>query len=257
MTEKRFPPSAQRITKARREGRVIFSRWFSVGFSVLIVASVGQRTISLVRERTLIHYSNSVRGLAAEMLAGAVYTAFEGILYALAPVALLSVGVHLFQTRGAFSLVRLIRGVSSVGPISFAARVRESLRELPAALVRAALVLLLTVPITTRFLAAAVVLEGADRSYVYNAVVELVSSVVCRAAVALWLFGTAAYFISRKRMFKDLSMSIEELRQEVRDDQGDQHLKSMRKAEAQSLSMADLERRVRRSKVIIVQRKPV
>jgi flagellar biosynthesis protein FlhB len=50
-------------------------------------------------------------------------------------------------------------------------------------------------------------------------------------------------------------MNIEELRQEMREDCGDQHLKSMRKADAQALSLADLEQRVKRSKVVVVQRK--
>jgi flagellar biosynthesis protein FlhB len=255
MTEKRFPPSAQKLAKARREGRTVNSRWFSVGIGILVTGLVGQRTISLVRDRTLIHYGEAFDSQPFEMLTAAFCMTLESVLGVLIPVAVVGVGVHLLQTKGAFSLSRFATAASEIGPQRFATRIRESLREVPAALLRAALVLGVTFSVITSFIGGAAELAGIRWEYALGAIDSLLRAALFRVCSALMCVATVAYFVARRRFIKDLSMNMEELRQEVRDDCGDQHLKSARKAEAQALSLADLERRVKRSKVVVIQRK--
>jgi type III secretion protein U len=49
-------------------------------------------------------------------------------------------------------------------------------------------------------------------------------------------------------------MSLDEARRELKDDEGDPMLRSQRKAMHESLLMQDMVQRVRRSKVLVVER---
>ena len=77
---------------------------------------------------------------------------------------------------------------------------------------------------------------------------------LCIAAVVLILWGIADFGLKRRVFYRELSMSYDELKREVRDQEGDPHLKSARFAEHQSFLQQDLVARVRKSKVIIVER---
>jgi flagellar biosynthetic protein FlhB len=52
-------------------------------------------------------------------------------------------------------------------------------------------------------------------------------------------------------------MSFEELKEEHRQSEGDPHLRAARRNEHQIMAMAEVEKRVRGAKVLIVQRRPV
>jgi flagellar biosynthesis protein FlhB len=255
MTDKRFPPSAQKIAKARREGRLVTSRWFAVAISIFVAAIVGQRTVSLVRERTLLHYTEWADVHPRELLVMAGYTAIQGSAYMLLSIAFVAVGVHLLQTKGAVSFERLATAAREVGPRSLMGRLRSSAREVPAGVFRAAVVLAVAYPAARDVVTVAGNVAGVERVDALTVLAQVSSTLLVRECGVLLLFGVGAYFVARRRFFKDLSMSMEELRQELRDDNGDPHMKSHRKADAQALSLADLERRVKRSKVVIVQRK--
>jgi flagellar biosynthesis protein FlhB len=120
---------------------------------------------------------------------------------------------------------------------------------------RAGVVLGVTLPALFGFVGMAGELAGVNWGYALIAVDGMLETVLSRVCMALAVVAVGSYYLVHRRFFKDLSMNIEELRQEMREDCGDQHLKSMRKADAQALSLADLEQRVKRSKVVVVQRK--
>lgn len=71
---------------------------------------------------------------------------------------------------------------------------------------------------------------------------------------ALGITGAAEFLFRRRKHLRDLSMTHDELRREHRQDEGDPMLRSQRKAMHESLLMQDLIQRVRRSKVIVVER---
>jgi flagellar biosynthesis protein FlhB len=255
VTEKRFPPSAQKLAKARREGRIVNSRWFAVAIGIFVTGLVGQRTISLVRDRTLIHYREGADSPPLELLMAGFRVAIESTACVLLTVAAVGVSAHMLQTRGAFSLSRFATAACQIGPRAFPGRVRECARDVPAAIMRAGVVLGVTLPALFGFVGMAGELAGVNWGYALIAVDGMLETVLSRVCMALAVVAVGSYYLVHRRFFKDLSMNIEELRQEMREDCGDQHLKSMRKADAQALSLADLEQRVKRSKVVVVQRK--
>ena len=72
----------------------------------------------------------------------------------------------------------------------------------------------------------------------------------------LLLLGFAELFLERRKLYAELSMSSQELKDEYKQDEGDPLIKSQRRHEHQSLSFEQLASKVRASKVIIVSRRP-
>ena len=71
---------------------------------------------------------------------------------------------------------------------------------------------------------------------------------------ALILLGSLEYVINRHKFLKEMSMTHTELKREHKEDEGDPYLKSSRKLLHQELLSQDLVQRVKRSKVVIVER---
>lgn len=67
------------------------------------------------------------------------------------------------------------------------------------------------------------------------------------------LFGVGDYALRRFRYRRDLSMSLDEVRREHKEQEGDPFLRAVRKGMHEALLLQDLERRVRRSKVVVVE----
>ena len=67
-------------------------------------------------------------------------------------------------------------------------------------------------------------------------------------------FGVLDFLVKRKEYLKELSMSHDEIRRETKDEEGDPLVKTMRRLQHEELLQRDLVARVRRSKVIVVER---
>lgn len=79
------------------------------------------------------------------------------------------------------------------------------------------------------------------------------NKVVYFCAGLLLIFGAADYLATRRRFMNDNSMSLDEVRREHKEDEGDPHVRSHRKALHEAMIMQELVKRVRSSKVIIVE----
>ncbi|NLF24901.1 MAG: EscU/YscU/HrcU family type III secretion system export apparatus switch protein [Deltaproteobacteria bacterium] len=73
-------------------------------------------------------------------------------------------------------------------------------------------------------------------------------------AGVLFGLGVLEYLIRRRSFFKELSMSHEELRREHKELEGDPHHKSARRVMHESIMQQDLVARVRRARVIVVEK---
>lgn len=60
------------------------------------------------------------------------------------------------------------------------------------------------------------------------------------------------YFVKKRRYNCELSMSIDELKREYKEDEGDPHIKSQRKSLHEAILMQKIEEKVKKAKVIIV-----
>ncbi len=82
---------------------------------------------------------------------------------------------------------------------------------------------------------------------------SLASLLMVTASVAS-ICAVIDYTARRHEYFRELSMSTTEIRQEHRDDEGDPQIRAQRQALFRSMSYAEIVKRARESKVIIVER---
>lgn len=72
-------------------------------------------------------------------------------------------------------------------------------------------------------------------------------------AILLLCIGCGELLWNRKKHFDDLSMSMDEMRDEMKDSEGDPHVKAERKALHRRLSFDQAVAKIRQSKVVIVE----
>ena len=101
----------------------------------------------------------------------------------------------------------------------------------------------------------ALVTSGAGESTV--ALKHAIWAEMVRGGGALTVLAMAGYGMARWRFFRQQSMSLEELREEFKQEEGDPHIRAARKHEHEMLVMGEIEKRVRQAKVIIVRKTPV
>ena len=77
----------------------------------------------------------------------------------------------------------------------------------------------------------------------------------CLAAILLC--GIGDYLRRRHRFYRDLSMSAHELRLELKEHQGDPLVRAIRRQMHETLTKGDLLRRIRKAKVVLVEKKTV
>lgn len=75
------------------------------------------------------------------------------------------------------------------------------------------------------------------------------------AFLTLSVLSGLDYWVRRRAFMRSVSMSAEELKQELKQDEGDPALKSYRRSLHEALALQDLARRIRTTRVIIVERR--
>lgn len=73
-----------------------------------------------------------------------------------------------------------------------------------------------------------------------------------QSSALLLFFGGIEYLANRRRFMKEQSMSLDEVRRELKEEEGDPHVKAERKALHEALLIQEIVKRVRSSRVIIV-----
>jgi flagellar biosynthesis protein FlhB len=81
---------------------------------------------------------------------------------------------------------------------------------------------------------------------------EKVSGLLRDIVIVSLVFGIIKYFMSCKRIRKKLMMDFEELKREVKEDEGDPHVKGQRKSMHQEVLLHGMIENVKKAKVVIV-----
>jgi flagellar biosynthesis protein FlhB len=254
MTEKRFPPSAERIRKARNDGKVVKSQLLTNAFTFLALIPVLSLSVVWFKRGTLIHWLNYKVLLAGDALISATVTALEISALVLISVMATALCVHFLQTRALFCSAAAFQGFRRLHPRSFATRVFDAAKEAPLGVLRALMIVTVAAPVLWSFVHSAALLVSANQEQLSAAIMDGLKEVVGRITAVLLVLGVSAYGFAYRKNQRGLMMTLEEVRQEQREDQGDPHVRSFRKAEAQAISLADLERRVKQAKVVVVRR---
>ncbi len=255
--EKPYKPTKRRLDKARRDGKVLKSQQLtqSIVVALLPLLCIYLAGPAWVRMRKLLEYQLTL-GFTEPLSA---FSAMLEILCEFLFVVLLLgsfLGVVLegvqigFRFEGALIAPKLSR----LNPIAGVGKTLSSLRQIWTQALR--LLFLVTVFIwffKGNYLAY-VKLYFLPLEQALEVGLELLKRLLYVMGVAVMIVGGVDYLLTRRRFVKDLSMSLDELKREQREDEGDPHIKARRKALHEAILMQDIVRRVRSSKVIVVEK---
>ena len=262
MSEKTEQPTARRLREARKQGQVAVSKDLTT-----TAVFVGLYLVLWFGAKFIHEHLNAIveRAVRAPEAAGAESSAWmadvqsivSDAAWAIAPLLLgvvaIAVLIGAMQTRGVFSLRVIAFKFERINP---AAGLQNlfSIRQLPG---------------LAKMLFYVLALASALAWCLLNAVDEMIKLVYAPADdlakviahLLAPLFGTAiaAYVmgalldtaIQRHQFMKQQRMSLEEVRREYRDDEGDPHLKAQRRADGRELIFGEMADRAAGASVVI------
>lgn len=256
MSEGQFPPSIRRLQKLRKDGKVIKTQWVTLACGYWAVVLAMPLTLSWVGDGTLLQWGGYKVWAPGIAFSEALVAGGRAVALPLAALAFGAVAAEVAQTRGLFLPSLLLKGFHRYRPGSYLSRVKQGLVDVSLGLLRCAVLFIAVLPVFVVMLAQSGSAIGLDGEQVSGVLSNLVWSVALRAGAVLALVAAVAYAVVRWRFFRENRMSLHDVREEHKESEGDPHLKSARKHEHRVLLMAELERRVKRSKVIVVRRAP-
>lgn len=256
MSDKRYPPSVQRLRKARRDGKVVKSR--------LLVMFAGWMSISTflavshpwVRIGTLIQWFKfKVLSPGATLKYSLLITGALLVL-SIGAIAVAGVFASVVQTKGLITAKQIVPDLQRLQPGGYLRRIRESLVDSLCGVGRVAVAVVVMVPIAVGYLWDAPKLFRAPGESIVPVVQSYLGSAVARGLSVMAVLAGCAYGLVWWRFIKEHRMSFEEVKEEYKESEGDPHLRAARKHEHQALAMAEIEKRVRSSSVLVIRRRP-
>ena len=213
-------------------------------------------TLPWVRIGTLIQWFKfKVLSPASALKYSALCTAAL-LLMSIGSMAVASVFASLLQTKGLVTPKQIVPDLSRLQPMGFVTRVREGVTDAALGLVRVMVVVALMVPLIESYLRDASDLFRVSREWVIPEIAGYLISAAGRCVGGVALLAGCAYLLARWRHLRQNRMSFEEVKEEYKESEGDPHFRAARRHEHQAMTMAEIEKRVRSSKVLVIRRRP-
>ena len=261
MAEKDQDPTAKRLRDARRRGEVVFSTDVAstVVFVVVVVSMWlgGQRIYELLRELWL-HATSTTLLTApddrfAELLLHTGETLLWGTLPIMAITAAAGVVGSLFQVGGVAAWERLKPDAARMNPAEGLKRIfsTRSLVNLLKMCAKTALLALLMFVVVRGFVDTALKLGYARPDGIMAASARMVLAAFGWAVVIYAVMAVVDYVHERHEFMKQQRMSIEEVRQEYKEMEGDPINRSRRRTAHFEAVYASLNDRVRAASAVI------
>jgi len=256
MADKRFPPSVQRLKKAHRDGKSVKSRIVVTASGWIAFSALLGVTHPWVRIGTLIQWFKfKVLSPAATLKYSLLFTGAL-LTVGIGSVAVASVLASVLQTKGLVTSKQIVPDLTRLQPWGYVRRLREGVVDASMGVVRGAVLIVVIAPLLVTYLRHAPELFRAPGEWVVPGILSYLVSVAVRGLGVMVVLGGCAYFLVRWRFIKEHRMSFEEVKEEFKESEGDPHLRAARKHEHQALAMAEIEKRVRNSKVLVIRRRP-
>ena len=256
--EKSLPPTKRKLKKARQEGKTLKSQLVTQTIAALGALSIALllAKFSWVRSIHLVEYISwhafSEPLLFARRLFSEVLFV---VLGALVGGALLSVLVDGLQVGFSFQPLVLKPRSSRLSLTAGWKRIFEGIKGAWQPLLRCVVFCVTLAFFYSVVLERVVSSAFAPLSRSLEVILINIFSLFGMCAGLFLLFSGIEFIVNRKKYLKELSMSHQEYRREMKDDEGDPHIRSFRKSLHESILHEDLVRRVKSSKVIIVKKR--
>ncbi|NMC62986.1 MAG: EscU/YscU/HrcU family type III secretion system export apparatus switch protein [SAR324 cluster bacterium] len=251
--EKPFEPSPRKLREARKKGQVFRSPLLNTAilFCFLSIILIFSINISWLRFKILLEYL-LIKGFTNPALS-----------FRESAILILEL---LFPTLLALGLAGFILEITQVGtgwsPMAGAGlkvsegtkRIVNGFARIHHVALKATCLMFLLIYLVWENFPSAQFISLDSQSVVLAACQKLLIAIWAPICAALLLMGVIEFVFKRKKFLSDLSMSLEELRQELREDEGDPHIKAARQQIARSMAYDELVSQVRTSRVLVVER---
>lgn len=255
--EKKYAPSKKRLDKARKEGNIPKSQYLSqsVGVMLGLLIALIYLSNSWVEHKILIEYiwTDGFKSPAeAVKIAASKY--FFLSMKLLLIVSAVNIMVELVQVGFHIEPALLSLKLTKIDPVSGSMKLVDGVKRSWLVVLKFLIILIaigwffygvlqnLDVMIFMPF-------ESLGRVF-YQHLMKL----IMLAGTLLIALALLDYYVQRKKWFKSVGMSLQDMKQEHKEDEGDPHIKSARKHMHRELVQQDLIKRIRAAKVIIVER---
>ena len=261
MAEKTEPPTPKKIRDARKKGQFLFSKEI-VSLTTLIAVSGG---LYMAKDAIFLRMHDLL--VAAISLQG--NKAFEQISYELTVAGLIAIGLAALFTYGPGIISSIFANVGQVGLVFSAAKIKQGLKSLDAInnakqmFSKKSLINFLLNIVKVIVIAAAVTWVVFDllRDNLLSpscgmvCVVDVtVKSFIYLVAICAAVFLPLAvidYLVQRHLYLSELKMSIDEVKQEYKETEGNPEIKGQRKQLHREMAMSDAQDNVAKSSVMV------
>ena len=251
MSEKQFPPSIQKLKKAREKGNIVKTQVVSMCASwwgVVVLISLG---LSWVRIRTLLQWSRYEAWKPLDAWNAAMSLTFQVAIVSSCILGLFGLVGTLAQTNWFMSFGQLTKGLEQLKPGGYWRRLTQNTVGVFVGLLRVIVLALVVFPI---LLTINEVLPTYAYGQMYNTLYQRLMSLIYRSALCFSLIAVCAYGLARWRFMKQNRMSLQELKDEFKESEGDPHNKSAQKQEHRAILFSEIRKRVRQSSVVVVHK---
>lgn len=251
---KQFAPTRRRSEDARKKGKVLKSQLLTQAISLGVGMVLISLTIRLpwVRSELLINYAlvdSDPLVLALHYLK----VIFFGVCGVLLPVVVTAVVVEGWQVGYRFDASILAFQPNRLNPTSGFGKVVQGLKQSWYPLLKFLALFAFSLSVSYSTLPKLVVsIIGSPESRLALMWSSLILVVIGGVLVLLLLSGID-YALKQREYSTELSMNACEMRQEHRESEGDPHIKAARRMQHRQLSTEEIVRRVRSSRVLVVE----
>jgi len=256
--ERSIPPTSRRLREARRDGKVLKSQLFTqaaVSAVVFFTALCGAR-FSWVRVRHLLNCWLAEGFLdPLRCLSEAAWWGSLGAAVVLLPGAVAAVIIEGVQVGFHVEPAVLAPKLSRLEPMGGVRRLWDALAGSWQQILRAGVVALAVVPLLWRMAGEAPALMFSERAAGLSWFEGWLITIGGSGLLAMVVLAGMEILVSRRRFLRDLSMTLDEVRRELREDEGDPQMRGHRRALHEEMAQVELVRRVRRSRVIVAARR--
>ena len=255
--DKSIPPTKKKIEKARKEGKVLKSQLLTqtIAISATLTSFVILAEISWVRTNSLVEYTLKTEIQELQVLVILLIREFLFIVCgALGCGVLASILADGFQVGFSFQPSILKPRSSRLSIVSGGKRILEGFKGAWQPLLRC---VILCVALVMFFYVVLVRVINSAFGFYYNILKVLANNiwllfVIC--TLVYLVLCAIEYLVNYRKYYRELSMSHQEYRREVKDDEGDPLIKSYRKSIQEEIMHQDFVARVKKSKVIVFKK---
>jgi flagellar biosynthesis protein FlhB len=160
------------------------------------------------------------------------------------------------QTGGLLTLSQVLPDIKRLQPTRYVTKIKEGIVDALLGLVRVGVLFVVLAPVVVALVLNAHSLVWAPDGWTVPVVSRFLLTMMGRTLFVALVYALIAYGCVRWRYLREHRMSFEELREEHRESEGDPHFRAARRHEHQAMALAEIEKRVRNAKVLVIRRRP-